>query len=118
RNRRCDPADPAAGNHRPQRHALPLSERPAPQTHANPAPVRLAVRERAEVEVIATTGPNGFAQVPRMLGRQRRMLGRQRPGFRAAGWNRHSGSGSSRSQRQRMTHLDGTSELMTQVHSA
>jgi hypothetical protein len=30
RNRRSDPADPAAGNHRPQRHALPLSERPAP----------------------------------------------------------------------------------------
>jgi hypothetical protein len=50
RNRRCDPADPAADNHRPQGHVLPLSERPAPQIHANPAPVRLAARERTGVE--------------------------------------------------------------------
>ncbi len=37
RNRRRDPADPAADNHCPQGHALPFSERPTPRTHANPA---------------------------------------------------------------------------------
>ena len=30
RHRRRDPADPAADNHRPQRHVFPLSGRPAP----------------------------------------------------------------------------------------
>ncbi len=38
RNRRCGPADPAADNHRPQGHVLPLSERPAPQIQAEPSP--------------------------------------------------------------------------------
>ena len=38
RNRRGDPADPAADNHRPQRHVLPLSERPVPGSTLTPRP--------------------------------------------------------------------------------
>ena len=38
RNRRCDPADPAADHHRPQGHVLPLSERPHPKSKLTPRP--------------------------------------------------------------------------------
>ena len=46
RHRRRDPADPPADHHRPQSHALLLSERPAP----SPAPLRAAPLRAARTQ--------------------------------------------------------------------